>query len=77
MPNAPVRILGWDERNHCWTAQRDGEPSFTGVQDIGDAYMACSWRQADLIIADDVYADMVESGDAPPTRPSWVGSPDS
>jgi hypothetical protein len=75
MSNAPVTVLGWDERNHDWTAQRDGESSFTGVGDLGDAYMACSVRNADLIISDAVYAEMVAAGDAPPERPDWVRSP--
>jgi hypothetical protein len=72
MPNAPVELLGWDEDNHYWAASRAGEPSFTGVQDLGDAYMACNSRDAELIVTDEVYAEMVASGDAPPQRPSWV-----
>ncbi|HEY2984617.1 MAG TPA: hypothetical protein VGJ38_10715 [Jatrophihabitantaceae bacterium] len=77
MPNAPVEILGWDETNSYWAAKRDGEPSFTGVQGLGDAYMACTARDADLIISDDVYAEMVAAGDAPPERPNWVHPPSS
>ncbi len=75
MASAPVEILGWDEDNNYWAAKRHGEPSFTGVQDLGDAYMACSTRDANVIISDDVYEEMVASGDAPRERPSWVHSP--
>jgi hypothetical protein len=76
MSAAPVRILGWDDKNEYWAAVRDGEPSFTGVQGLGDAYMACSNRDAELVIDDDVYAQMVAAGDAPPERPDWVRLPD-
>lgn len=75
MTNAPIRVVGWDEENQYWTAQCDDEPSFCGVQDLGDAYLACSAREVSLIVSDDVYAAMVALGEAPPVRPGWVLSP--
>jgi hypothetical protein len=64
---APIVIHGWDEENNYWTASRDGEPSFLGVQDLGDAYQASNTRGAELIISDGVYAQMVALGEAPST----------
>ncbi len=72
MANAPVRILGWDDSNQHWAAAREGERSFAGVQDLGDAFMACHNRSADLIVSDHVYAEMVARGDAWLPRPDWV-----
>ncbi len=59
MANAPVRILGWDDSNQHW-------------EDLGDAFMACHNRSADLIVSDHVYAEMVARGDAWLPRPDWV-----
>jgi hypothetical protein len=69
---APVRILGWDDENQWWSASRAGEPSFGGVQSLGDAYLACCSRNAALIVPDDVYAQMVAFGEAPNVRPDWA-----
>jgi hypothetical protein len=37
--------------------------------------MACAARDADLIIDDGVYDEMVAHGDAPPERPRWALRP--
>jgi hypothetical protein len=74
---APVVIVGWDDEANYWAASRDGEPTLTGVQSLGDAYMASASREADLVISEAVYSEMVASGDAPPQRPTWAKLPDS
>ena len=53
-------------------AAREGERSFTGVQDLGDAFMACNHRDADLIVSNHVYAEIVARGDAWLPRPDCV-----
>jgi hypothetical protein len=72
MGTAPIVLLGWDEDNHNWAASREGEPSFTGVQDFMDAWLASQTRGASLVIPDAVYAQLLADGDAPPERPAWV-----
>jgi hypothetical protein len=70
-----VVIHGWSDAWQIWIASRDGEPSFRGVQGLGDAYMASARSDAKLIISDDVYAAMVRAGHAPPERPKWAFKP--
>jgi hypothetical protein len=45
------------------------------VQDLGDAYLACNSRGADLIVPEEVYRQMVANGEAPDERPTWVLRP--
>jgi hypothetical protein len=51
-------------------ARREGEPSFTHVQDIADSMMAAMSRGVDLVIPERLARDL---GDAlPPVLPEWV-----
>lgn len=71
--NPPIHIHGWDEVSNYWAATREGEPSFRGVQDLGDAYAAALTRRCDLVIADEVWIEMNDGQWRP--RPSDVHSP--
>ena len=73
MPDAPVHILGWDERRQVWRARREGEPSFAWVQDFGDAYQAAHVsRGVDLIVPAAIYREWIAAGDAPEEVPRGV-----
>jgi hypothetical protein len=73
MDEAPIRILGWDEGNHCWQAARAGESSFAGVQDLDDLYAAALSRRCDIVMSDEVWIEM--NGGFSPIRPSDVHRP--
>jgi hypothetical protein len=65
MGGAPVRILGWDNEQEVWLAERDGEPSYKWVQDFGDAYYSCLARDVELHVPASIYAEWVRGGEAP------------
>lgn len=70
---APIQIVGWDEENQYWAVVREGESSFTGVQDLGDAISASSTRgDVPVIVSDEVYEQMVRKRDAWLPRPARV-----
>jgi hypothetical protein len=65
MTAAPIRILGWSEEHGCWAAERDGEPEFASVGDLGDAINASSTRgDVPIVISKTVYEDMIAQGHA-------------
>jgi hypothetical protein len=65
MTGAPIRILGWSEEHGCWAAERDGEPEFASVGDLGDAINASSARgDVPIVITARVYEQMMAQGDA-------------
>ena len=67
----PVVLIALDEPcPGMIAAQREGEPSFTHVQDIGDAMMAALARGVDLIIPADLADDLLR--DLPRDLPAWV-----
>ncbi len=72
---APIRILGRDAEDTCWLAGREGEPSFQGVGDLGDAINASSIRaDVAILVSKKVYEDMFLCSDAWYPVPSrvWV-----
>ena len=61
MVGAPIRILGWDEAVDGWAVDRQGDPTLTSVQDLGDALHASSSRgDVAIIVSDEVYQEMVD-----------------
>jgi hypothetical protein len=73
MATSPIRIHGWDDELHRWTATREGEPDFQGVRDLEDAYAAALGRQCELGIPDDVWIAMNDGLSS--IRPSDVRRP--
>ena len=73
MAEQPIHILGWSEALQCWAAGRAGEPSFAGVQDLGDAIDASSTRgDVPIVVSKTVYEQMMAKGDAWLPYPSRV-----
>ena len=69
--DAPIELLALDQpRPGLIAARRVGEPSFSHVQDIGDAMMAAMSRGVDLIIPAAI-ADVVMR-DLPLELPNWI-----
>jgi len=74
MDDAPIELIELveDDFSSIITARREGEPSFTHVQDFGDAYMAAQSRGVRIVIPEPLAAQLREVGDLPPNLPSWV-----
>lgn len=75
MAGPPIELLELDEPDQGMTvirARREGEPSFTHVQDIGDAYMAAQVRGVHVVIPEHLIAELRMKGDLPPELPAWV-----
>jgi len=67
----PVELIALDEpAQGLISARRNGEPTFTHVQDIADAMLAALSRGADLVIPAQLYAELGEA--LPPELPPWV-----
>jgi len=59
--------------NSSWLAERDGEPGFKAVGDLGDATNASSARgDIAIIVSEAVYREMHADGDAWYPVPSRV-----
>jgi hypothetical protein len=70
---APIRILRRDPDDTCWLATREGEPSFQGVSDLGDAINASSTRgDVAILVSERVYEHMCSYSDAWYPVPSRV-----
>jgi hypothetical protein len=71
--DAPIELLALDEPYEgAISARRVGEPSFTHVQDFGDAYMAAQTRGVRLVIPKSLADQLREVGDLPPELPPGV-----
>jgi hypothetical protein len=71
MDEAPIELLALDRPSDGMiSARREGEPSFVGVQDIGDAMMAAMARGVDLVIPA-ALADELLRG-LPRDLPEWI-----
>jgi hypothetical protein len=67
---APIELIAADQPYPgVISARRTGEPSFTHVQDIGDAMMAAMARGVDLIIPTGLANDLLRDL---PDLPPWV-----
>ena len=73
MSGAPIELLAFNEPYPgVIRARRDGEPSFTHVQDLGDAYMAAQERGVHVVISQRLIDELRAAGEFPPDRPTWV-----
>jgi hypothetical protein len=52
------------------SARRDGEPAFTGVQDVGDAVMAAFAPGVDLVVPRRLSSEIRDS--FPPELPPYI-----
>ena len=69
--DAPIELIALDQPSPgLIAARREGEPSFTHVQGVGDALAAALARGVDLVIPADI-ADGL-AADLPPDFPDWV-----
>lgn len=68
---APVELLELDEPHEGnITARREGEPSFTHVQDVADAIMAALSRGVDLVVPSVMFNEIRDS--FPPDLPPYI-----
>jgi hypothetical protein len=69
--DAPIELLApYRPSQGLIPARREGEPSFVGVQDIGDAMMAAMARGVDLVVPADLAGELL--GDLPRDLPDWI-----
>jgi hypothetical protein len=73
MASAPIHVHARDNGSDLWPATRQGEPSFTGVQDLEDLYAAALSRDCYIVISDEVWIQMNDGIRA--IRPSDVHRP--
>ena len=66
----PVELLSVVDEDGPMSARREGEPEFTGVQDIADAIMAAMARGVDLVVPRRLF-DEIRDG-FPPELPSYI-----
>lgn len=76
-PTLHIRVVEWNEIEGYWSAVREAEdgtrcvtPDIWGIRDLDDGIDAAWSRNCDLLISDDLYAEMVQAGDARYPRPS-------
>jgi hypothetical protein len=68
---APIELIALDEPyDGMISARREGEPSFIGVQDVGDAIQAALARGVDLVVPQRLFTEI--RGDFPPELPPWI-----
>jgi len=73
MSDAPIELLAYnDPYPGVIRAGRVGEPSFTHVQDIGDAYMAAQERGVRVVVSQRLIDELRAAGEFPPNRPTWI-----
>lgn len=70
----PIELIAVDETHDGQIiARRNGDPSFTHVQDLADAMMAALALGVDLIIPAELVADL--QPDQVGDLPSWIKIP--
>ena len=73
MASAPIELLAYnDPYPGVIKARREGEPSFSHVQDLGDAYLAAQERGVDVVISQRLIDELRAAGEFPPFRPTWI-----
>ena len=73
MNDAPVELLAVaNDGTGMIYARRAGEPSFTHVQGIGDAYMAARSRGVRITASARLIEQLRRSGDLPGELPEWI-----
>ena len=73
MAGAPSELLALNEPYPgVISARREGEPSFSHVQDIGDAYMAAVERGVGLVASAALVEQLREAGELPAETPPWI-----
>jgi hypothetical protein len=71
MRDAPIELIALDEPYEgVISAHREGEPSFSHVEDIADAIMAALARGVDLVVPADLFSEI--RGDFPPDLPPYI-----
>ncbi len=71
MSDAPVELIALDEPYEgVISARREGEPSFSHVQDVADAIMAALARGVDLVVPADLFNEIRDS--FPPHLPPYI-----
>ncbi|WP_375504831.1 hypothetical protein [uncultured Jatrophihabitans sp.] len=71
MSEAPIELVALDEPYEgVISAHRDGEPSFSHVQDVADTIMAALSRGVDLIVPAALFAEIQNS--FPPELPPYI-----
>ncbi|MDQ1682558.1 MAG: hypothetical protein QOH99_1099 [Frankiaceae bacterium] len=69
MSDAPVELISLDEAGRG-LARRNGEPEFTGVEDVADAIMAALARGVDLVVPEPLFTQ--NRNDFPPELPPFI-----
>jgi hypothetical protein len=71
MNDAPIELIALDEPYEgVISARLAGEPSFSHVQDIGDAIMAALARGVDLVVPSDLFDEIRD--DFPRDLPPYI-----
>jgi hypothetical protein len=69
--DAPIILIALDQPvEGAISARREGEPSFTGVADLGDAVLCALNRGVDLIVPAEMYAEIRD--ELPPELPPYI-----
>jgi nucleoside-diphosphate-sugar epimerase len=69
--NAPVELIALDEPYEgVISARREGEPTFTHVQDVADAIMAALSRGVYVVVPAAMFEQI--RGDVPPDLPPYI-----
>jgi hypothetical protein len=73
MSGAPIELLAVDDPHPgVIRARREGEPSFSQVQDIGDAYQAATARGVHVVMTQQLIDQLRAAGDLPTELPEWI-----
>jgi len=71
--DAPIELIARDDPYPgLISARRRGEPSFSHVQDIGDAYIAAQLRGVHIVMSEQLVSELRATGDLPPELPAWI-----
>jgi hypothetical protein len=68
--DAPVELIAVVDDDGRMSARRDGEPSFTGVEDVADAIMSALSRGVDLVVPNVLFQE--NRDDFPPDLPPYI-----
>lgn len=67
---APIELIQVVDDDGRMSARRAGEPSFTGVQGVGDAIMSALSRGVDLLVPRELFNE--NRGDFPLDLPAYI-----
>lgn len=68
--DAPIELIALTDDEGRMSARRDGEPSFTGVEDVAEAIMSALARGVDLVVPADLFDEIRDS--FPPDLPPYI-----